>query len=45
MESGCEFGFSARLDLVPKGLLGIVTLQLDFATRVPWVLAEAEPMA
>jgi hypothetical protein len=41
--SGCEFGFSKRLALVPKQFAGLPTMQLEFVTRVPWVLAEAEP--
>jgi len=43
LASGCEFGISARLDLVPEVFAALPTLQLDFVTRVPWVLPEPEP--
>ena len=43
LPSGCEFGFSAKLALVPKEFAGRSVVQLEFMTRVPWVLAEAEP--
>jgi hypothetical protein len=41
--SGLEFGFSARLVLVPEVFVGRPLVQLEFQTRVPWVLAEPEP--
>ena len=42
---GLEFGFSVRLDLVRAVFAGLPIVQLEFQTRVPWVLAEAEPDA
>ena len=43
LASGCEFGFSARSSLVPEVFAGLPTVQLEFVTHVPWVLAEPEP--
>jgi len=40
-----EFGFTARLALVREPFAGLTLVQLEFQTRVPWVLAEAEPEA
>lgn len=40
---GFEFGFSARLALVGAAFAGLPLVQLEFMTRVPWVLAEPEP--
>jgi hypothetical protein len=40
-----EFGFSARLALVPQAFAGHPLVQLEFQTRVPWVLDEPEPDA
>jgi hypothetical protein len=40
---GLEFGFSARLNLVREAFAGLPLVQLEFQTRVPWVLAEPEP--
>src|SRR4051812_200843 len=37
---GLEFGFSANLALVPKVFEGLPVVQLEFQTRVPWVLDE-----
>jgi hypothetical protein len=42
---GLEFGFTARLALVPGVFAGLPVVQLEFQTRVPWVLAEAQPEA
>lgn len=42
---GLEFGFSTRLELVREAFAGLPLLQLEFQTRVPWVLAEPEPDA
>ena len=42
---GLEFGFSARLALVREAFAGLPLVQLEFQTRVPWVLAEPEPDA
>jgi hypothetical protein len=42
---GMEVGFTARLALVPKVFAGHPVVQLEFQTRVPWVLAEPEPEA
>jgi hypothetical protein len=42
---GLEFGFSAQLALVREAFGGLPLLQLEFQTRVPWVLAEPEPGA
>jgi hypothetical protein len=39
---GFEFGFTSRLALVREPFLQHSTLQLEFMTRVPWVLSEAE---
>jgi hypothetical protein len=38
-----EFGFSARLVLVPEAFVGLPLVQLEFQTRVPWVRAEPSP--
>lgn len=38
-----EFGFSAQLALVREAFAGLPVVQLEFQTRVPWVLAESEP--
>jgi hypothetical protein len=40
---GVEFGFSTQLSLVREFFDGQSLLQLEFQTRVPWVLAEPEP--
>lgn len=42
---GLDFGFSARLALVRKVFAGLPLVQLEFQTRVPWVLTEPEPDA
>lgn len=42
---GLEFGFTARLTLVREVFGGLPLVQLEFQTRVPWVLAEQEPEA
>lgn len=42
---GLEFGFSARLALVREAFTGLPLAQLEFQTRVPWVIAEPEPEA
>lgn len=42
---GLEFGFSDRLALVREVFTGLPLVQLEFQTRVPWVLAEPEPDA
>lgn len=39
---GFEFGFSAGLTLVREAFSGLPLLQLEFQTRVPWVLAEPD---
>lgn len=38
---GFEFGFSSRLALVRDPFLQHPVVQLEFATRVPWVISEA----
>jgi hypothetical protein len=43
--SGLEFGFTARLALVREVFAGLPLVQLEFQTRVPWVLAEPQPEA
>jgi hypothetical protein len=40
---GLEFGLTGNLALVPESFAGLHVLQLEFQTRVPWVLAEPEP--
>jgi len=40
---GCEFGFSDRLASVREAFEGLPLIQLEFTTRVPWVLNEREP--
>ncbi len=40
---GLEFGFGARLALVPQVFQSAAVIQLEFQTRVPWVLTEPEP--
>jgi len=44
LASGFEFGLSSRLALVPEAFAGLPLVQLEFVTRVPWVLAEQEPL-
>ena len=39
---GLEFGFSTRLALVGEAFAGLPLVQLEFQTRVPWVLPEPE---
>jgi hypothetical protein len=39
---GFEFGFSKHLSLVPEVFAGLPVIQLEFQTRVPWVIAEPE---
>lgn len=43
--SGVEIGLTARDDLAHKAFEGFQLLELDFLTRVPWVLDEPEPEA
>jgi hypothetical protein len=43
--SGLEFGFSADLALVRQAFTGLPLVQLEFQTRVAWVLPEPEPEA
>jgi len=45
LPSEFEFGFTSRLSLVPDAFAGHPIVQLEFVTRVPWVLAEAESPA
>jgi hypothetical protein len=40
---GLEFGFSAQLALVPEVFQSVPLTQLEFQTRLPWVLTEPEP--
>jgi len=40
---GLEFGFSARLALVRQVFQSKPLIQLEFQTRIPWVLAVPEP--
>jgi hypothetical protein len=40
---GLSFGLSAELHLVREAFTGLPLVQLEFTTRVPWVLAEPEP--
>lgn len=40
---GLEFGLSVRLALVREAFARLPLVQLEFQTRVPWVLAEPEP--
>lgn len=40
---GLEFGFTNRLALVHDAFAGLPLVQLEFHTRVPWILAESEP--
>ena len=42
---GLEFGFTTRLELVREVFAGLPVVQLEFLTRLPWVLAEPEPDA
>lgn len=37
-----EFGFTVRLSLVPPPFQGQSLVQLEFMTRVPWVIQDAE---
>ena len=43
LASGLEFGFTTRLALVREAFARLPLVQLEFQTRVPWVLAEPEP--
>ena len=38
-----EFGFSNCLGLVPQAFNGKIIVQLEFVTKVPWTIAEAQP--
>ena len=40
---GLEFGFTTRLALVHNVFAGLPVVQLEFQTRVPWVLNEPAP--
>lgn len=40
---GLEFGFGSHLSLVRSEFAELSIVQLEFQTRVPWVLAEPEP--
>jgi hypothetical protein len=40
---GLEFGLTNQLALVPQVFTGLPVVQLEFQTRVPWVLNEPEP--
>jgi hypothetical protein len=40
---GLEFGFAAGLALVRVPFQGLPLVQLEFQTKVPWVLGEPEP--
>ncbi len=40
--AGFEFGFTSRLALVRDPFLRHSVVQLEFMTRVPWVISEAE---
>lgn len=40
---GLELGFTNHLDLVREVFAGLPLVQLEFVTRVPWVLEEPEP--
>jgi hypothetical protein len=43
LASGVEVGVSRHARLVPKTFAGLSISQLEFQTRVPWVLSDAEP--
>jgi hypothetical protein len=43
LASGIEFGFATRVALVAAPFEGRQLIQLEFATRVPWIIAEPEP--
>ena len=46
LEETSEFfslGFTSRLALVREPFVGLPLIQLEFAAKVPWVLAEKEP--
>jgi hypothetical protein len=38
-----SLGFTSRLALVREPFVGLPLIQLEFAAKVPWVLAEKEP--
>jgi hypothetical protein len=40
---GCQFGFTSQIVLLPEVFAGLSVTQLEFQTRVPWVLGEPEP--
>ncbi len=42
LTGGCEFGFTNSLALVRVPFAGKHLIQLEFITRVPWVLSEPE---
>jgi hypothetical protein len=38
-----EIGCSSRIGLLPESFAGKPVVQLEFTTKIPWVLAEDEP--
>jgi hypothetical protein len=42
LEEGIELGFTDRLSLVPESFKQQRIVQLEFVTRVPWVIADTE---
>ena len=40
---GIEVGFCRHVSLLPDTFSGLAVTQLEFQTRVPWVLADVEP--
>jgi len=44
LSSGFEFTLSSQVQLVADAFKGNGLVQLDFATHVPWVLSEPDPL-
>ena len=40
---GIEVGLSRHIGLLPETFSGLAVTQLEFQTRVPWVLADVDP--
>lgn len=40
---GIDIGFSSRISLLPNCFDGSEVVQLEFVSRVPWVISDPEP--
>ncbi|HZH43383.1 MAG TPA: hypothetical protein VEY50_04810 [Lysobacter sp.] len=43
LSEGSEVALTEHISLLPESFRGLAVVQLEFHTRVPWVLAGAEP--